>query len=275
MARNPAPGGKAAALTLRSDLQLARRGRKYLGGARIELLEAIERHGSISQAARHVHLSYKAAWDAVESMNNLAERPLLVRSTGGEHGGGSRLTAHGRDIVQLYRLLDSGHRRLLARMQSRIGDLEGLNQLLRAIAMRTSARNQYRGKIRSVRKGAVNADVILDLGDGLEVFANVTNEAVDELELEPGREAVALIKASFVLLSPDRSIRISARNRLEGVVRRVIPGSVNSEIKIALPGERTLTAIVTNEGWSELGLAEGDPCMALIKASHVLLAVTD
>jgi molybdate transport system regulatory protein len=266
---------KTAPLMLRGELQLTRRGRQYLGGARIELLEAIDRYGSISEAARQLKLSYKGAWDAVEAMNNLAERPLLIRESGGEHGGGSRLTAHGREIVQLYRLLESGHRRLLHRMQTKVHDFEALNQLLRAIAMKTSARNQYRGKIKLLKNGAVNADVVLDLGDGLEIFANITNEAVEDLQLQVGREVVALIKASWVLLSPDLQVRISARNRLAGIVSEVTPGSVNSEIKLQLPGARTLTAIVTNEGWKELGLSPGKPCLALIKASHVLLAVTD
>lgn len=266
---------KPTGLRLEGSLQLSRRGRKYLGNDRIDLLEAIEHLGSISQAARHLQISYKAAWDAVDAMNNLAEKPLLVRAAGGEHGGGSRLTEHGREIVRLYRLLESGQRRILTRMQTQVHDIDQLNQLLRAIAMKTSARNQFRGKIKTVRKGAVNADVILDLGDGLEIFANITNEAVDDLQLRVGREAVALIKASFVLLSPDQDIRISARNRLAGVVTKVIPGSVNCEIKIRLPGARTLTAVVTNEGWKELELSEGGACVALIKASHVLLAVID
>jgi molybdate transport system regulatory protein len=141
--------------------------------------------------------------------------------------------------------------------------------------MKTSARNQFWGTVTSVRKGAVNADVVLDLGDGLTIFANITNEAVDELRLQSGRKAAALIKASFVLLSPDRDIRISARNRLPGVVSEVIPGSVNSEIRIELAGKRALTAIVTNEACEELRLAPGSYCLGLIKASHVLLAVTD
>jgi molybdate transport system regulatory protein len=141
--------------------------------------------------------------------------------------------------------------------------------------MKISARNQFRGKVTAVHKGAVNADVILDIGDGLEIFANITIEAVDELALKPGIEAVALIKSSFVLLSPDQDIRISARNRLRGKVSAVIPGSVNAEVKIRLAGGRTLTAIVTVEGLKELGMADGSPCTALIKASHVVLAVGD
>lgn len=266
---------RSTPLTLHGRLELARRGRKFLAGERIDLLEAIERHGSITRAARHIALSYKAAWDTLEAMNNLADRPLLIRTAGGEHGGGSRLTEHGREAVRLYRLLESAHRRLLTRMQTKVHNFDELNQLLRAIAMKTSARNQFRGRIRSIRRGAVNADVALDLGDGLEIVANITNEAVEDLQLARGREALALIKASLVLLAPDPALRISARNRLPGVVSAVIPGAVNCEVKLELSGGRTLTAVLTLEGWKQLHLAEGSRCVGLVKASHVLLAVTD
>jgi molybdate transport system regulatory protein len=141
--------------------------------------------------------------------------------------------------------------------------------------MKISARNQFRGSVRSVRKGAVNADVILDLGDGLQLCANITNEAVEELGLKTGREAVALIKASMVLLSPDQDIRISARNRLDGTVSAVIRGSVNCEVKLRLGAGRVLAAIITEEALKELDLAVGRPCTAVIKASHVLIAVDD
>jgi len=141
--------------------------------------------------------------------------------------------------------------------------------------MKISARNQFRGSVRSERKGAVNADVILDLGDGLQLCANITNEAVEELGLKTGREAVALIKASMVLLSPDQDIRISARNRLDGTVSAVIRGSVNCEVKLRLGAGRVLAAIITEEALKELDLAVGRPCTAVIKASHVLIAVDD
>lgn len=139
--------------------------------------------------------------------------------------------------------------------------------------MKISARNQFPGLVKSVHKGAVNSDVILDIGDGLEIFANITNEAVADLRLAPGAAAVALIKSSFVILTPARDIRVSARNRLSGVISDVIPGSVNSEVRLQLAGTRILTAIVTVDASKELGLIKGAECTALVKASHVLLAV--
>ena len=67
----------------------------FLGDKRIRLLEAIEQIGSISQAAKAVPMSYKAAWDAVDDMNNVAPEPLVHRSAGGRNGGGTELTAFG------------------------------------------------------------------------------------------------------------------------------------------------------------------------------------
>jgi molybdate transport system regulatory protein len=160
-------------------------------------------------------------------------------------------------------------------MQLDYRDPVRLNDLLKAITMRTSARNQFRGTVKSVRKGAVNADVVLDIGDGLEIFANITNDAVSELALKRGREAIALIKASFVLVTPDSNIRISARNRLNGTVKSIVHGAVNSEVKLQLAGGRTMIAIVTKDSLKQLGLRKNQACCAVIKASHVLIAVND
>ena len=262
-------------LAISGDLSLDRKGRSWLGGKRIALLEGIEALGSITQAARSVGLSYKGAWDMVDAINNVAGKPVVLRATGGQHGGGSRLTEHGRQLVQLYRHLESGQKRVLARMQVESHDPERLSALLQALTLRTSARNQFRGRIKAVRRGAVNADVTLDLGDGLEICANITNDAVDDLGLKRGREAFALIKASFVLLAPDAGIRISARNRLPGAVKSIVTGAVNCEVRLQLAGDRTLVAIVTRDGLAELELQEGSACCGVIKASHVLVAVND
>lgn len=70
----------------------------FLGDERIRLLEAIDRLGSISQAAKTVPLSYEAARDAVDDMNNVAPEPLVRRSAAGRHGGGTELTAFDRRL---------------------------------------------------------------------------------------------------------------------------------------------------------------------------------
>ena len=85
------------------QLALSRFGRRLPASERIDLLEAIDRDGSLSRAAQRLDLSYKAAWDAVDAINNLADKPLLIRAPGGHHGCGSYLTEHGREFVRLYR----------------------------------------------------------------------------------------------------------------------------------------------------------------------------
>ena len=90
---------------LRGTLSVDTEFGSFLGDTRIRLLEAIDKHGSITQAAKAVPLSYKAAWDAIDAMNNLADQPLVLRSTGGRNGGGTQLTEHGRKTIALYRAL--------------------------------------------------------------------------------------------------------------------------------------------------------------------------
>jgi len=169
-----------------------RRIRPFLGSERIDLLEAIDPMGSLSRAAKRVDLSDKAALDAVDTINNLAEKPVLIRARGVQHGGGSYLTEHGREFVRLYRPLESGYQQLLTHLQAQVGNFDHLNELLKAITMKTSARNQLRGTVKTIRQGSVSAEIGLDIGDGLEIFANITNESVEDLRLVPGREAIAL-----------------------------------------------------------------------------------
>jgi molybdopterin-binding protein len=67
--------------------------------------------------------------------------------------------------------------------------------------MKLSARNQLKGKIVSVTKGQTTAHVAIDLGHGLIVKSSITNEAVDELGLKVGDNAIAVIKASDVMVA--------------------------------------------------------------------------
>lgn len=88
-------------------------GKPLLGKGRVELLSRIEATGSISKAAKDMKMSYKAAWDAVDAMNNALGTPVVESATGGARGGGSRLTETGKRLVHVYRSLDEQHRQWL------------------------------------------------------------------------------------------------------------------------------------------------------------------
>ena len=263
-------GGVSVAATL----SLRRADKAFLGGDRIGLLEAIDRFGSISGAARGVGVCYKTAWDAVDAMNNAAERPLVERSVGGHGGGGTSLTDEGKDTVRLYRVLQGEHQKFIKRLEGRLGDVGHFYSLLRRVAMRVSARNVFLGKVAELRKGAVSTEVNLTLKGGETLCSVITNESAGVLGLKPGMEAYAFFKASAVILGKDlHNAKVSARNVLCGTVSRIVHGPVNAEVTVDLEGGSVLTAIVTEESAKRLLLANGDPVCALVKASSVILGL--
>jgi len=140
--------------------------------------------------------------------------------------------------------------------------------------MKVSARNVFKGQVSKVQNGAVNAEVSLTLPGGEQLVAVVTMESVSNLGIAVGKDAVALIKAPWVMLMTESSdIRLSARNCLEGKVLSVNDGAVNAEVVIELAGGSKVYSIVTRDAVAELGLAPGVKATAVIKASHIILGV--
>jgi molybdate transport system regulatory protein len=140
--------------------------------------------------------------------------------------------------------------------------------------VKISARNVFKGKITAVKTGAVNSEVDLTSTGGEKIVAMVTNDSVRELGLAVGNEAIALIKASSVLVMTEGSgVRFSARNCLSGKIVMVKDGPVSAEVSIALPSGVVVHATITHDAASELGLKAGIEATALFKASSVIVAV--
>ncbi|WP_020656928.1 TOBE domain-containing protein [Massilia niastensis] len=250
-------------------------GGENLGGTnRVELLARIGQLGSITQAAKAAGLSYKAAWDAIDTMNNLAGEPLVERLTGGKGGGGTRLTPRGRQLVANFQMIEQVHNDFIERLNRQAGSLADDLALLGRFKMKTSARNQFFGTVSRVRQGAVNDEIELETPGGQAIVAIVTRESAENLGLAVGRQAFALVKASSVIVMTDgEGARLSTRNQLRGRVARLMRGAVNSEVVIELPAGGSVAATITNESLDVLGLAEGVEATALFKASSVILGV--
>jgi molybdate transport system regulatory protein len=137
----------------------------------------------------------------------------------------------------------------------------------------TSARNQFSGTIAALTTGAVNTEVVLDIGSGAKLAAIITNSSAKELGLAPGSPAIALFKATWVIISTDNDLKTSARNQFKGTVKSAVPGAVNAEVIVELPSGQSVVAIVTNESCASLGLKPGLAATALVKASHVVIGV--
>ncbi|MEN9986814.1 MAG: hypothetical protein RI925_2316 [Pseudomonadota bacterium] len=263
---------------LRGKLEVDTELGAFLGDTRIRLLEAIAQHGSISQAAKAVPLSYKAAWDAIDTMNNLAEHPLVTRVTGGRHGGGTSLTPYGQKVIALYRALESEYQTALDRLSASMhssehGDFQQFRQLLRRMSMRSSARNQFAGSVCALREGDVDFEVRLRLDADNELVAVITRESAETLGVHMGQELYALVKSSSILLLTDSKIKTTARNHLWGEVSRIVDGPVNAEVTLVMPSGKTLCAVVTHDSIDRLGLVVGGQACAVFKASAVIICL--
>jgi molybdate transport system regulatory protein len=140
--------------------------------------------------------------------------------------------------------------------------------------MKISARNVFAGEVKSVTRGAVNAEVSLVLQGGETIISIITNSSADSLELAKGKKAFAIVKASEVMIGKGlENAKLSARNILAGKVVHVTPGAVNSEVVISLPGGTEVVASITRASVQALELTVGDKVSAVVKASNVLIGI--
>ena len=92
----------------------------FVGKGRIELLELIQKHGSITRAAVEMKMSYRQAWQMVEDMNLLADEPLVEKMPGGKGGGGTRLTARGEKAIKIFHEIDEEINKLAKQLAKKI-----------------------------------------------------------------------------------------------------------------------------------------------------------
>ncbi len=78
-----------------------------VGPGKIALLERMRDCGSLSQAARELDMSYRRAWQLLDSLNTSFNEPVIVTSVGGKGGGGSEITPLGLALIETYRTLEA------------------------------------------------------------------------------------------------------------------------------------------------------------------------
>lgn len=140
--------------------------------------------------------------------------------------------------------------------------------------MKASARNQFKGTVKEVIIGAVNAEVHVGLNGGAMIVASITKDSVENLAIKTGTEVIALVKAPQIIIVTDfGGYRLSARNQLSGTITQVKPGAVNAEVDVELAGGEQIAATVTNESVETLGLRKGQPATVVFKAGAVILGV--
>lgn len=138
--------------------------------------------------------------------------------------------------------------------------------------MKISARNMLKGTVSAIQEGAVNGVVTVDLHD-TQVKADITMDAIRDLDLEVGKPALVIVKASSVMFATDEIRGISARNQLHGKVVEVNEGAVNGHVAIELPCGRRVKGSITKEAIESLGFKVGGDAVAIIKATDVMIGI--
>ena len=138
--------------------------------------------------------------------------------------------------------------------------------------MKTSARNCFEGKVAKIVEGAINDEITVSLPGGREVVAVITKGSTKRLGLAEGKDVLALIKASFVILLDDADGYVfSTRNVYAGKVAKVVRGQVAVEVDVDCGGLE-MTSTITVPSADRLALKEGAPVTCAVKATTVALA---
>jgi len=260
-----------------SRLSLENAAGAALSSKRIRLLELIDELGSISQAAKAVPLSYKAAWDTIELLNSTAAQPLVERASGGRQGGGTLLTDYGRRMTVMYRALEREHQLTLDRLLNSMdklqqGDLKDFQQLMHRTAIKTSARNNFCGVISGLRDQGINYLVHLQITPKVEVLALITKRSAESLGITMGGEVFALFKAFSVQLTKTPEPADPLFNQIKGQVKEISLSHKQIEVLVELPDKQNLVAVVPQQNFDQLVLKLGDSVYAHFPAEQIILA---
>lgn len=138
--------------------------------------------------------------------------------------------------------------------------------------MKLSARNQIKGVIKNVNRGAVNGIVTLEFGKNQTISSTISLSAIDELDLKEGKEAIAVIKATEVMIGLGE-LTLSARNKLVGKIVDIADGAVNDIVKMEIESGDIISATISKAAVEELELEVGKEVIAVIKATSVMIGI--
>ena len=256
---------------LEARLWIKKSDKNFLGRGRIELLERIKHHGSIHAAAKAMKMSYKAAWDSVDAINNLSDEPLVQKTSGGKGGGGTLLTAKGEEIIQAFHTLEQKHRQFLD-LFSDSEDLGTIVKALSRLSLKLSARNQLTGIVTDIKEDTVNVLLEITIKDAEKLYASITYNSYADLGLCVGDSIIAILKASSVSLSKTKPTS-TCENLLHGKVVQVLSDASGTEVTLELPSLSTITATIPHATFDTLGIKVGDEAYAFFKASQIIVGV--
>jgi molybdate transport system regulatory protein len=235
---------------------------------RLDILRRIGQVGSISEAARGAKVSYKAAWQALETLSNLAGAQLVEKAVGGSGGGGARLTAAGEQLLEAAQRLHQARASVLLQLDQRSGNLLSLSALM-GLGLRTSMRNQLACHVKSISQQSGTARVQLELANGATLTSRITNESAELLGLQVGMPALALCKATAVSIGAKAPVS-EGLNLLQGEVLTSTAPAAGGETAMSVMPRLHLIGFASGEE----ALCAGQQVTAAVEESALVIAVS-
>jgi molybdate transport system regulatory protein len=250
---------------------LTKEGQSFLGAGRIELLERIDKTGSINAAAKEMKMSYKAAWERINGMNALADQPLIERSTGGKGGGGTKLTPYARELITTFHRFNELHRQFIDRFAEAGNNPERLARILSRTFLTTSARNQLPATLLSIEERGLNGLLTLSLTESHTIQSIITMNSIRNMGLTIGCDLYAIVKSSDVTIVTAPPKSNEPINALKGTINCIESQDETDEITFALDNKSVLIALMNPKHTTQL--SEGMNAYALISPKHIIIGL--
>lgn len=238
--------------------------RGFIGRGRIELLQNIQIHGSISKAAKAMKMSYKAAWDSVDIMNKLSNKPLVTKITGGKGGGGTVITAHAKELIHAFEEVSSLYRNYFETLS------DSFNEQIIDEEDEEPVFSRLKGQICAKRNIKENYEISIRLESGQILTSIESKKFVIEKDFEVDDEINFLIETNNIVLTKE-PLDNSARNLLKGKVSKINDDGMSSNITIECGKADTIHAKITTSSCEKLGIKTEDTIYAQFKAYNITI----
>jgi len=216
-------------------------GNGIAGHGRIKLLELVQATGSIKKAAESIKMSYKAAWDSINLLNEIFGTPLVERQTGGKGGGGTTLTKAGLELIKTYNHLSRLHMMYLGTL---------------------SESNKITGIIQTIADSY--AVVKTEMGD-------IISGSMLDPDLKPGETVSVFINPKDIILVDSDKLKTSARNILRTTTEKIDNEKDKTEVLLKTACGTPLKLSIMAASSEKLGLKPGMEIFALFKTASALI----
>jgi len=238
--------------------------RAFIGKGRVELLQNIQIHGSISKAAKEMKMSYKAAWDSVDIMNKLSNKPLVSKITGGKGGGGTVITSHAKELIHAFEEVSSLYQNYFETLS------DCFNEKIVDDIEEDPVFSRLKGTIFEKTKTNNNYELSILLQSEQKLTSIETKKFIDEKDLNTGDEINFLIETNNIVLTKN-VLNNSARNLLKGKVLKINDDGINANITIDCEKEDILYAKITSSSCKNLNINIDDTIYAQFKAYNITI----